>query len=247
MKKLLLASVVAFGIGGVASAADLPLKAPAIAPPTFTWTGCYVGGYVGGAWGRDVVLTDINEAGDVSSYPLGHSLIGGGTLGCNWQASPSPFVLGIEGEGGYLRLTGRGSEAFNRALFSETRIGDWYGMVTGRAGYASDRVLFYVKGGGAFVGVTNDIIPPMGAIGTVRRITGTWTGGGGIEWAFANNWSAKGEYMFLGLHDDNLVCTPGPSANFARPCWTHDLGGTHTVKIGINYRWGDAAPVVARY
>jgi hypothetical protein len=32
--------------------------------------------------------------------------IGGGTLGCNWQPVGSPFVLGIEGEVGYMKLEG---------------------------------------------------------------------------------------------------------------------------------------------
>ena len=38
---------------------------------------------------------------------LGTSFIGGGTLGCNWQPVGSPFVLGLEGEAGYMRLSGQ--------------------------------------------------------------------------------------------------------------------------------------------
>src|SRR5262249_60338192 len=33
------------------------------------------------------------------------------------------------------------------------KIGNWYGMITGRVGYAWDRTVFYVKGGAAFVQV----------------------------------------------------------------------------------------------
>ncbi|HWX82136.1 MAG TPA: hypothetical protein VNZ48_00940, partial [Xanthobacteraceae bacterium] len=37
-----------------ASAADMALKAPPPAPaPIFSWTGFYIGGQVGAAWGRD--------------------------------------------------------------------------------------------------------------------------------------------------------------------------------------------------
>jgi outer membrane immunogenic protein len=43
-----------------ASAADLPRKAPAYippAPPPITWTGCYVGGNIGGAFGHASLST----------------------------------------------------------------------------------------------------------------------------------------------------------------------------------------------
>ena len=71
------------------------------------------------------------------SDDLGSSFIGGGTLGCNWQPVGSSFVLGLEGEFGYLKLSG---EAFapNTLVGSQTtldalgsaKVGNWYGMVT---------------------------------------------------------------------------------------------------------------------
>ncbi len=46
-----------------AFAADLPLKARAVAPvmaPSFSWSGCYLGGFVGGATSeRDARATDV--------------------------------------------------------------------------------------------------------------------------------------------------------------------------------------------
>ncbi len=55
-RKILLASVGAFALtGSAALAADLPSRAPPPVylppPPLFTWTGIYIGGQVGGAWG----------------------------------------------------------------------------------------------------------------------------------------------------------------------------------------------------
>jgi outer membrane immunogenic protein len=172
---------------GSATAADLPVrKAPPVVP-AFSWTGCYLGGYVGGAWqgGDGATFTDqgqngLGRAGSIAVPPflsyaggavaarlvpahswnadLGSSFIGGGTLGCNWQPVNSPFVLGLEGEAGYMRLSG---DAFDpRTIIStqtaldvlgSAKVGDWYGMVTGRLGYAWDRWLLYVKGGAAFV------------------------------------------------------------------------------------------------
>ena len=38
-------------------------------------------------------------------------------------------------------------------VLGSAKIRDWYGMITGRLGYAWDRTLLYVKGGAAFVRV----------------------------------------------------------------------------------------------
>ncbi|HEX5515989.1 MAG TPA: porin family protein, partial [Pseudolabrys sp.] len=46
--------------GQVASAADMPVKAPRAPapPPVYNWTGFYVGGHVGYLWGRTHVEED---------------------------------------------------------------------------------------------------------------------------------------------------------------------------------------------
>ena len=165
MKKILLATVAVLGFASVASAADLrPLPARPLVAPVYNWTSCYIGGYVGGAWGAESVrVQDVNgyniatsSVYDAWNYDLKSSFLGGGTLGCNWQPIGSPFVIGAEGEIGYLRLTASALDfpldPF-QTINSSVRIGDWYGMVTGRLGYAWDRALVYVKGGVAFVDV----------------------------------------------------------------------------------------------
>ena len=166
-------------------------------------------------------------------------------------------MLGIEGELGYLRLTGSAIDPFDVLGFpsvtSNTRIGDWYGMVTGRLGYAWDRAMVYVKGGVAFVDVETTVTDPLfnpGFVASTSDSAATWTVGGGIEWAFDWNWSVKAEYMFIGL-DNNSACgfdaagvgAGGPGTY----CWNHEFDGVHTAKIGLNYRFGGGAPVVARY
>jgi outer membrane immunogenic protein len=266
MKKVLLATAAVLGFVGAASAADLrPLPARPVVVPVFNWTSCYIGGYVGGAWGAENVrVQDVNGYNlpfsgvyDAWNYDTKSSFIGGGTLGCNWQPIGSPFVLGIEGELGYLRLTGSAIDPFDGPAFSlasTTRIGDWYGMVTGRLGYAWDRAMVYVKGGVAFVDVETSVTDPIfnpGFVASTSDSTATWTLGGGIEWAFDWNWSVKAEYMFIGL-DSNAACGFNGLASVNTPavgtyCWNHELDGVHTAKIGLNYRFGGGAPVVARY
>jgi outer membrane immunogenic protein len=81
MNKILLgcAAIVAL-IGTPALAADMPLKAPPPPAPIASWTGCYVGGEVGGAWG-DSQHSFSNGAPTDTAHPTG--VVGGGLLGCN--------------------------------------------------------------------------------------------------------------------------------------------------------------------
>jgi outer membrane immunogenic protein len=82
----------AVGISQAASAADLPRKAPVMAPPPppLTWTGCYIGANVGGAWGRFDVDSSL---GDLSRNRGGFA--GGGQIGCDYQLAGSGLVIGF--------------------------------------------------------------------------------------------------------------------------------------------------------
>jgi len=261
MKKLLVATVAVVGLAGPALAADLgPVPVRPLFVPAYNWSGCYLGGYLGLAWTAETVrVTDISGYNglpwDVWEYGTNSSIIGGGTLGCNWQPLGSPLVAGVEGEFGFMRITGSGLDPFDsfNSIQSSVRVGDWYGMVTGRLGYAWDRVLLYVKGGAAFVEVRTVVTDPIfnpGFVAQTSQTKATWTLGGGLEWAFYNNWSVKAEYMFIGF-DNDLAC--GYNTNvlvnpLGQYCWNHQLDGVHTAKIGLNYRFGgDALPVIGRY
>ena len=87
-----LAAVAAFlGMAALpAAAADLPqrpvYKAPMVAP-AFNWTGFYLGVYGGYAFGT----------GNTDNFDGG---IAGGTIGYNWQGLGSPWVFGLEADGG---------------------------------------------------------------------------------------------------------------------------------------------------
>jgi outer membrane immunogenic protein len=268
MKRAITLGLGALALAGLtlpAGAADLgarPIgKAPAIAPPPiFTWTGCYIGGFVGGAFAeRDVLNVDVGGPPGTATFgvpwnaPLNHgwiteldsSFIGGGTVGCNYQWPGSSFVIGIEGEVGFLSLEGTAADPLSPNLdtIATTKIGDWYGMITGRLGWAINTVLIYAKGGAAFVDVDHAVIdasalPP--GINTI--VTGfsdtktTWTAGGGVEWAFAPNWSVKAEYMFIALDDVDTSCGVATLGG-GTFCFTHDVGGIHTGKLGVNFRF----------
>jgi len=201
MKKVMLATAPSLALFGTAFAADIGYRPPpAVAPVVpvvlpFSWTGCYLGGFAGGAWTGDVRVFDpygnfVGVPSDTWGYSIDSSFIGGGTAGCNWQLTGTPWVVGIEGEFGYMSLKGSGFDPLlfpfgPNALFASTKIGNGYGMITGRVGYAVDRVLFYAKGGVAFVDesvtVAHPTLPGFGipAVAvTVDNNDARWTVGG---------------------------------------------------------------------
>ena len=102
-----------------------------------------------------------------------------------------------------------------------------------------DTALFYAKGG---YGWMNNEIRSTSFLAKFAEshYHSGWTVGGGAEWAFAAAWSAKGEYMFARYSNQTYLATlapPGLTLGF----------DVHTVKAGINYRFGWDGPVVAKY
>jgi outer membrane immunogenic protein len=248
MKKFLLATTAATFLTVPAMAADLPVKAPPrmVAAPVFTWTGFYIGANCGGAWGRTETSNTAPFGGfdDFVPYSYTNEPDGwtcGGQLGYNWQFNR--VVFGIEGEAGWLdleqRLDGLGPNVDDMVAVSY----DWYATLTGRLGLAWNRALFYVKGGAAWARINNtatDLVsfpPPVIDATDFVTNTDTRTGyavGGGIEFAFAPNWSVKAEYLFMdfGSYTSSLNLD-GDTFEFRNE--------VHTAKVGINYRFG---PVV---
>ena len=252
-------------------AADIPVKAPmraAVAASGYNWSGCYLGGFVGGAsQARNWSSTDIGSIGQGGTFPVyngvgtnpwdyerGTGFIGGGTLGCNWQPAGSTFVLGIEGEIGALRISTGALEPNSLDVNGSGRMGDWYGVIAGRAGWAVDRALFYVKGGVALYETSASVIDAGNTVpgftdtvtATGKKSQVTWAVGAGIEYALTNNWSIKGEYLHLGRGSTFNAC--GIDANVTQNfCWRQDPPGIHTAKFGLNYKFDWGGPVVARY
>ena len=246
MNRILLGTTAIVGLlaAGSAGAADLArapvYKAPpAMVAPYYNWTGFYVGGYVGGAWGNNVRVTNVNTA-DTWNYDLGSSFIGGGTAGLNYQIGQ--WVWGVEGEVGYIHLTGSAADPLALTNVSSSRVGDAFGVIAGRLGFAWDRALLYVKGGGAFVDVNTNVAVSGVTIATGGNTLATYAIGGGLEYGLWDNWSVKAEYLYLGLHETVDAVTAGGANTFH-----HDFDGISTAKLGLNYRFNWGGPVVARY
>jgi outer membrane immunogenic protein len=259
MKKALFGSMVTLAIAVTpAFAADMTpaYKAAPMAPPVaiYNWTGFYIGGHIGGGWAEN---ESIQLAPGSVSFPTGTAFtknnlsgfLGGVQGGFNWQASNN-FVLGVEGEYSWADLNGTAStvSVVNGFVTTATAKINDLALATGRLGYAANNWLFYVKGGGAWGQASTNGTGVL-ANGTPFNTTSSstnrsgWVVGGGVEWGFAPNWSAKIEYDHIDFGSSTVAIntTPG-TTNFISTSQTVDL-----VKGGINYRFNWGGPVVATY
>jgi outer membrane immunogenic protein len=227
--------------------------------PVYNYSGCFAGGYFGGSFAPDVEATDPTSAGTFYNAPFATAANGGsyrvpfdkispivgGTLGCNWQARGSSIVFGAEAETGYMRLSAAATDPYSAAnnndTYDKTVIGNWYGAITGRAGWTADRALFYGKAGIGFTGLKQTVTDTCSGAPCSSNLLNAsnsdtrafLVAGGGIEWAFTGNWTVKMEYLFLDLTESHAVCGPGGGSTF---CSNHTLNGVHTTKLGLNYK-----------
>ncbi|HEU5018119.1 MAG TPA: outer membrane protein [Pseudolabrys sp.] len=201
-------------IGSQAYAADLPVKAPPMAPvvaPAMTWTGFYIGPNIGFGW------ADVGLSG--SSHLDG--VVGGGQLGYNWQAGS--FVFGIEGD-----IQGSGenrSDTVGGVTFDQ-RI-PFIATARGRVGYVAGPVLIYFTGGGAWQNYHLTVSVPGASVSDDDTKFG-WTIGGGVEWMFAQNWSAKVEYLRIDTGDTTVSLLGTDYTSRLR---------NNIIRVGLNYHF----------
>ena len=244
MKKI----VLALGLIGAASsahAADLRARMPVKAPPPmvaiYNWTGFYIGGHVGGGFSRSPAVTTVTASGAFSSAggSTDSAFLGGGQIGYNWQFSPN-WVFGIEADvsASDIRNGYTGATAVPATTASYRQGIDVFGTVRGRLGYAWNNTLVYATGGYAWadtdatrVQLTGAFPVANGTTETVSRTLSGYTVGGGLEYGFSPNWSAKLEYNYIDLGNRGY--------NFPVSARTTAFDTEiHAVKFGINYRFG---------
>ena len=93
-----------------------------------------------------------------------------------------------------------------------------------------DAALIPAKGGYAWANNKASIsAPSVGLAFSDSHTHSGYTIGGGLEYMFAPNWSAKGEYMFTSLGGEtyNFGGVPLDSGNI----------DFHTIKVGVNYHF----------
>jgi outer membrane immunogenic protein len=211
MNRLVLGAVALIAAGWTASAraADLPYAPRALNTvnqplDVYSWAGPYLGANLGYAWGS----VDQN-----ATKPSGFA--GGIQGGYNWQTGQTgPWVFGVEGD---IHATGA-EDTFAPWKFSNP----WFGTLRGRAGYAFNNVLFYGTGGLAFGELRAETFGL-----SESHTTAGWTAGVGAEFGLApTNWSAKIEYLYVDLANENFTIT-GLSNGYR-------FG---LLRAGVNYRF----------
>lgn len=258
LSTLLCAAAAVAAISAPAAAADMRMPVKALPPvaPIFSWTGFYIGVNGGGAFGtdHDVVVSETRfgvlapqgtwpGVGTFGSLqPVGG--FGGGQIGYNYQVQN--WVWGIEADfqGASIKDSTSATLAYisfpnTITVASQNKI-NWFGTVRGRVGVAFDRVLLYATGGLAYGENTYTLAMTdtfgFAAAGSQKNTRAGWVAGAGVEWAFAPNWSLKGEYQYIDLGRRTLTLPEaGPLAGFAIS--SSIKTDFHTGRLGINYRF----------
>ena len=235
MKRILLATVAMAALGSASAlAADLPQRptykaAPVMMAPPPTWTGCYIGGNIGGAFGDASVSGP--AGGTVSTN--GSGFAGGGQVGCDYQFSGG-WVIGFRDM--FDGTSNKKSGTFATAPLA----GDvanfnnqWFDTLTARLGYAvQPNWLLYFQGGAAWGHTSTNVTYAGLQIGQTSNTKTGWTIGGGAEWMFAPHWSAflEGNYMDFGSNSGNVTVNSN----------VYPISGKATeatVLVGVNYRF----------
>jgi outer membrane immunogenic protein len=208
--------------------------------------------------------------------------IAGGQIGYNFQfynslvAGLEADIQGVASSAGSSRiatLSAPAGDNFSNFVGQTSARGDlqYIGTVRGRLGWlATPTLLLYGTGGLAYGGVSlntttivyNDVFsfsnfplvlnPASGAVNYSNTQVG-WTAGGGLEWMFMPNLSAKVEYLYydLGTVRQNFALTMtdniGNATVFGGQVRARVNGNIARVGVNYHFNWGAPAPVVAKY
>jgi outer membrane immunogenic protein len=247
------AAVLAVSFAAPAIAGDLPMKSEvSYAAPQFSWTSCYVGGHLGGGSARKDMTDPVQLVQDsfifpgattgvttASTSPTGAVI--GGQIGCDYEFA-SFMVVGIEGSASGSTMKGSTSVGLplgNPDIGIVQANTDFLASVTGRIGYAFDRVLLYTKAGVALAGDKYNVSGtftglPYNFQGLDNRYG--WIVGGGVDWAFARHWSVNVEYDYYSFGHGGILMADSINGFSG----VVDVKQTvQVVKVGLNFHiWG---------
>jgi outer membrane immunogenic protein len=248
---------------------------PAPAPVVSNWNGWYVGINVGGGFqAQDATLsgTDTGAGGLLRPFGIptfGSSIgipmwvsgpMGGFTLGWNWQAGW--WLAGIEADIDAANITGTNNlnnavGGFVPVTIQTVNTLDRFGTVRARLGWLAgpaSSFLLYGTGGFAYgrnILELSAICPTCGPPANLYAQNNTtktgWTAGGGIEWNFLANWTAKAEFLYtdLGSQTVGFGYFYGPNVSTVA---LQNNNRFSMFRFGVNYIFGSLGKgVVAAY
>ncbi|TLG78557.1 carbohydrate porin [Methylocystis sp. B8] len=247
-KRRLLAVLLAFLFPFAAWAEDAP-------PPVFNWAGLYLGASFGA--GFPLHRGERLQAGSgfgspvFDLYPASETRTGvtvGAQAGYNWQHGP--WVWGFETELALLdgRQPPNGLFATSPAYpgapiftLNPSPAAKFFASVRGRLGISYDRALLYLTGGVAAGGERgaatlsfgggNDFAANWSQSSRMKYIIG-----GGLEYAFAADWSARAEYLFLSQSLNTQTFDNGSFFLYH----SRIRNENHILRFGLNYHFGES-------
>jgi outer membrane immunogenic protein len=259
------------GSVAAASAADLPVKAPFVAPvvAAYDWSGWYAGVGIGGLWGhsrwRDPFGFPISFVTPVD--PNFDTAVAGVHGGYQWHFKTwqnGGIVVGMEYSASYPLDKFRGGSVCPLILLDcQTKIEALY-TIGGKLGFTWDKFMLYGQGGYAGGRVltrtvlTGTEIPfdfTIFAAPQTKAWQNGWYAGGGIDWVFyqtrGTDWIIGVDYKHIELeavtHNNALSVPIFPIARRV-DVDADQVMGRLTVKLnGPYWFFGGAAPVVAKY
>ena len=219
------------------------------APPAFSWAGLYLGMSLGvndplhrgehlkagGGFGAPVY----------DLFPANNTRTGvtvGAQVGYNWQSGP--WVWGLETD--FNLLDGRRGPtgvypAFPPGLplvsITSQSSANYFASLRGRAGVGIDRALLYVTAGVAVGGARG----PATLVAGGAPYEAAWSQssrtkfavGAGFEYAFANEWSLRGEYLYLDQSLNTQLFDNGAGAFYVSRLRNEN----HILRFGLNYHF----------
>ena len=251
---------------GIAAAADLPNRAAPpvyVRPaPAFTWTGFYAGINAGYSFSNSGATA---TTGTPAFLALGPAFVpgslntksdgfaGGGQIGYNYQYGN--YVIGVEGDLDYIdqkksaRFTSAGAVLGTTLTTSASKRLDYLGTARLRLGFTpAERWLVYATGGLAFGEVKTGgsvVANNLAGVSWLGSKSSTKTGyalGGGVEYAFTDNITVKGEYLYYDLGKQSTYASGNggvraiPALNGVDYASRTKTAGS-LVRVGLNYKF----------
>lgn len=252
----------ALGILVASPAASADLVEPSyepipVAAQTYDWTGLYVGGQLGGAFGggRDGLALDADGDGDFNDLDtLGivfsegedddGGFVGGAHVGYDMQFGS--FLVGAVADATYINADFASEITSSGAPISGIYQNiDFVGTARARAGFALDRALVYGTGGLAVAGVDTDfdtIIDPALLPGSSlsEDAEDTLVGyavGGGLDYAVTDQISIGGQYLYTRFDDADATQTFSNPGDADLSVKTDDRIDFNRIEATLSYRF----------
>ncbi len=233
------------------------------------WQGFYAGVNVGAGWGSAsgsltpnvcLLTAGCGAVGPVtlSSHINYSGPLGGVQGGYNWHFAPS-WLLGVETDFDGAGVTAHSSSQsatfpapVGTVTYNVSGGQDYLGTVRGRLGWiATPDLLFYGTGGFAYGEVHTSAAasvaaPALSFVGTTSGVKTGWAAGGGIEYAFAPQWSLRGEYLHVDLGSSSITAHlvgTAPAGITPGVGYTTSINTSEDIiRVGVNYHFGAPPP-----